>query len=204
MSKPFVSKGLDPEFGASQAFLWPIILPFLPPTRSRILDLGCGSGGRARVLADLGHEVVGTDVSLEAVEIARRNVPEARFLTADINDFPWETLREHFDIVMSLEVIEHLYYPRRLLSAAALCLRPGGVLILSTPYHGYLKNLALSLLGLWDRHFGVHDDGWHIKFFSPRTLRRLVEEAGFADLEFRFGGRLPLLWKSMVCRGRKP
>jgi len=138
------------------------------------------------------------------VELARRAVPESRFFLADLYDLPWGEFGGSFDVVLSLEVIEHLYYPRRLLKAAARALRPGGTFILSTPYHGYFKNLATSLLNRWDARFSVRDDGWHIKFFSPRTLRRLVEEESFVDLRFRYGGRLPLFWKSMVCRGRKP
>jgi len=200
-----VSKGLNPEHSASQSFLWPIVRDLLArQDKAHVLDLGCGPGVQARILADLGHDVVGVDVSAEAVAIARRDVPKGCFYIADIYDLPWSELEERFDVVLAMEVIEHLYYPRWLLRAAARCLRRGGTLILSAPYHGYLKNLATSLLGRWDEHFNIREDGWHIKFFSPRTLRRLVEEEGFVDLCFRYGGRLPLFWKSMVCRSRKP
>jgi len=59
-------------------------------------------------------------------------------------------------------VIEHLFLPRALLRFAAKVLKPSGSLILSTPYHGYLKNLALALTGKLDKHFTVLWDGGHI------------------------------------------
>jgi 2-polyprenyl-6-hydroxyphenyl methylase/3-demethylubiquinone-9 3-methyltransferase len=79
-------------------------------------------------------------------------------------------------------------------------LKPGGVIILTTPYHGYLKNLALSLLNAWDKHFTVDWEGGHIKFFSPKTLSAMLKEAGFGEIEFRGAGRLPYLWKTGVYR----
>lgn len=75
-------------------------------------------------------------------------------------------------------------------------------MIISTPYHGYLKNLVLSLLGQMDYHFHVLWDGGHIKFWSKKTLTKLLEEQGVEDIEFRGCGRFPFLWKSMVLRGR--
>ncbi|HBL25193.1 MAG TPA: SAM-dependent methyltransferase [Deltaproteobacteria bacterium] len=199
-----ISQGLDPKHSASQAFLWPIVRDFLPRLdKARILDIGCGPGNQARSLADLGYDVVGIDISAEAVAEAQRHVPEGCFHVADVYDLPCSVLEGKFDVVIALEVIEHLYHPGRLLQAADGCLRPGGTLILSTPYHGYAKNLSISILGRWDAHFNTREDGWHIKFFSPRTLRSLIENEGFVDIRFRYGGRLPFFWKSMACRARK-
>jgi 2-polyprenyl-6-hydroxyphenyl methylase/3-demethylubiquinone-9 3-methyltransferase len=107
-------------------------------------------------------------------------------------------------LIVSSEVIEHLFLPRRLPETAFALLRPGGLFILTTPYHGYMKNLALSLMNKWDDHHTVHHDGGHIKFFSEKTLRELLENSGFAALTFNNAGRLPWLWKSMVCRAQRP
>jgi 2-polyprenyl-3-methyl-5-hydroxy-6-metoxy-1,4-benzoquinol methylase len=199
------SKGLDPAHSSSQPFLWPIVRSLLPQKKMvRVLDLGCGPGVQARAVAEMGHEVVGIDVSEEAVEIARHAVPGGRFIVADVYDIPWAELENAFDVVLAMEVIEHLYYPRRLLRAAHRCLHQGGMFILSTPYHGYAKNLATAILDKWDNHFNIFEDGWHIKFFSPRTLCRLIEDEGFVDTRFHFGGRVPFFWKSMVCCCLKP
>ena len=63
-----------------------------------------------------------------------------------------------------------------------LVLRSGGSLILTTPYHGYLKNLALSLFNKWDKHFTVERRGGHIKFFSEETLARMLSSCGFENV----------------------
>jgi len=78
----------------------------------------------------------------------------------------------------------------------------GGEMIISTPYHGYLKNLALAITGKMDSHFTVLWDGGHIKFWSVKTLTKLLNEFGFEVVEFRGSGRLPYLWKSMFVRAR--
>jgi 2-polyprenyl-6-hydroxyphenyl methylase/3-demethylubiquinone-9 3-methyltransferase len=72
---------------------------------------------------------------------------------------------------------------------------------LTTPYHGYLKNLALSLADRWDRHHTALWDGGHIKFWSRRSLAILMKQEGFAVEHFWGCGGLPLLWKSMMLAG---
>jgi len=105
---------------------------------------------------------------------------------------------------VSTEVVEHCYAPRLWASAAFTALRPDGLLIGSTPYHGYLKNLALATTGKLDAHFTALWDGGHIKFWSRRTLSSLLVEAGFEIVAFRGAGRWPWLWKSMLIAARKP
>src|SRR5690606_6689686 len=83
-----------------------------------------------------------------------------------------------FDCVVSLEVVEHVYYPRKYAGCIANLLRPEGIAIISTPYHGYLKNLAMALLGRMDAHFTALWDHGHIKFWSPRTIETLFKEQG--------------------------
>jgi len=76
---------------------------------------------------------------------------------------------------------------------------------MTSPYYGYLKNIALALFNRFDRSFSVNWTGGHIKFFSVKTLGNLLKQEGFGDIEFNFVGRfLPFLAKSMVCRSRYP
>ena len=119
------------------------------------------------------------------------NFPACHFLQGSIYDLPYAKLENYFDVVISVEVIEHLFYPRELLKAAKRCLKPNGQLILTTPYHGYWKNLVLSLSGKMDAHFHVLWDGGHIKFFSVKTLRSLLKAEGYTDINFQFAGRYP-------------
>jgi hypothetical protein len=80
---------------------------------------------------------------------------------------------------------------------------PGGVGLLSTPYHGYWKNLALAVAGKWDRHLTALWQGGHVKFFSVNTLGALLSEVGFKDIRFVHVGRIPPLAKSMIAIVRK-
>jgi 2-polyprenyl-6-hydroxyphenyl methylase/3-demethylubiquinone-9 3-methyltransferase len=105
-------------------------------------------------------------------------------------------------MVLSLEVIEHLYSPRLFVDRARDALVDRGSLVLSTPFHGYWKNLALALAGKLDAHFTALWDGGHIKFWSERTLRALLEERGFVVDRFALCGRIAPLAKSMVVLAR--
>ena len=172
-----------------------------------ICDLGCGNGYLAGKLGALGHRVVGLDASVPYLDAARRyyasdNVTFRRAVFGAEADIAHED-EAAFDLVISSDVIEHLYRPADLIETAVHLLRPGGVLIVGTPYHGYWKNLAISVVGKWDEHHGVHWQGGHIKFFSVKTLTGLVTSAGFIDVTFRYYGRVPWLWKNMICIARK-
>lgn len=164
-----------------------------------ILDAGCGNGELAGLLRRLGYEVTGVDGDEGGVAIARAHYPEVRFEVGFFSDRP----PGQFDLVCATEVVEHLYAPHELARYCYEALKPGGTLIVSTPYHGYLKNLALALLGRWDGHFTAHWHGGHIKFWSRRTLTALLEDAGFRVERFKGAGRWPYLWKSMVLVARR-
>jgi 2-polyprenyl-6-hydroxyphenyl methylase/3-demethylubiquinone-9 3-methyltransferase len=109
-----------------------------------------------------------------------------------------------FDFVVSTEVVEHLYDPRSWARGCFDALKPGGALICSTPYHGYLKNLALSIMGHWETHANPLWDGGHIKLWSRATLSALLIEAGFTNIEFKGVGRVPWLWMTMVIKATRP
>jgi 2-polyprenyl-3-methyl-5-hydroxy-6-metoxy-1,4-benzoquinol methylase len=176
-------------------------IPLLEGKPLRILDLGCGNGSLSYAIAQHGFEVVGVEDSETGVAIARQSFPNCQFIHASIYDLPYEELEQGFDVAIAAEVIEHLLYPKSLLQAVKRCLRPNGRLILTTPYHGYLKNLILAITGKMDSHFTVLWDGGHIKFFSVATLSTLLQQEGFTHLEFKFAGRLPYVWKSMLVSG---
>ena len=109
-----------------------------------------------------------------------------------------------YDVVLSTETIEHIFLPRKYIENCFRLLKPGGIVVMSTPYHGYIKNLGSSILGTWDSHWNPLWDFGHIKFWSPATLSELLYESGFDQVEWRGTGRFPHAWKNMILMAVKP
>lgn len=170
-----------------------------------ILDVGCGNGLMTNSLIGEGYNVFGTDGSDTGIEIAD-NQNAGRFFVQDLSseDLPKELQDIKFNLIISTEVIEHLYNPRSYIDFCkrVLMKNGGGEIIISTPYHGYLKNLVMATTGKMDPHFTALWDGGHIKFWSRKTLTQLLEEFGFKILEFKGSGRFPYLWKSMFIKAQ--
>ena len=160
-----------------------------------VCELGCGNGCFANQLASLGYQVTAVDLSDSGIAQAQKDYGHnVQFIRASIDrELSTKLAAKKFDLVLAKEVIEHLYRPANLLETALELLKPGGFLLMTTPYHGYLKNLVISLLGHTDQHYNPLWDGGHIKFFSPKTLRKLAEQANFKHIRFRFWGRIPKL-----------
>ncbi len=168
-----------------------------------ILDLGCGNGAFANALISKGLDAYGTDASPQGIKQGNQ-INKNRFYLQDLSsdDLPRELQEINFKTIISTEVIEHLYDPRAFISFSKRILvkNGGGEIIISTPYHGYLKNLIIAITGKWDSHADPLWDGVHIKLWSKRTLSRLLEEQGFTVTDFIGCGRFPYLWKSMVIK----
>ena len=168
-----------------------------------ILDLGCGNGFLANYLIGQGYNTYGTDASPQGIEMAKQINPE-RFYLQDLTTgkLPEQLQHLKFDTIISTEVIEHLYDPGGFIDFCKTLLPKGGELIISTPYHGYFKNLALSIFNKWDSHLGPAWLGGHIKFWSRGTLSKLIADKGFEVTAFKGCGRMPYFWKSMLIKAK--
>lgn len=202
----------DPEQNCSHGYILPAVLAELDRLKSassinnqppRVFDLGCGNGSVAHAMDTQGWDVTGVDPSVEGITEARKSYPDLKLSSGSAYD---DLATEHgrYPVVISLEVVEHVYAPRDYASTLFDLLEPGGTAIVSTPYHGYLKNLALAATGAMDKHFTALWDHGHIKFWSVRTLTELLNEVGFVDVRFLRVGRIPPLAKSMIAIARKP
>jgi 2-polyprenyl-3-methyl-5-hydroxy-6-metoxy-1,4-benzoquinol methylase len=191
------------EPSSAHSYLLKHLRVILGPTQGTILDLGCGNGAIARALITEGYDVYGVDASATGITIANAEIP-GRFFVLDVSagQLPTELASKNFDVVISTEVIEHLYDPRGFIAFARKILVNGGEFIVSTPYHGYFKSLALAITGKLDDHFTVLWDGGHIKFFSRKTLEQMLIEQGFEVIDFVGAGRVLFLWKSMLVKAR--
>ncbi len=198
----------DSALNDSHDYLMPAVLRLLddqgfPTDEKRIFELGCGNGSMASELSHLGWDVTGVDPSKEGISQARQSYPNLKLQTGSAYD---DLVGQYgqFPLVLSLEVVEHVYTPRHYARTVFDLLADGGVAIISTPYHGYWKNLALALTGKMDKHFTALWDNGHIKFWSMDTLSELLVEAGFVDVRFKRVGRVPALAKSMIAIAHKP
>ena len=191
----------SPEPNCSNEYLWPEILHILTdvaPAPCSLFELGCGNGAMARYLARHGYKVTGVDPSTSGIAIAQSfSSGQLQFevgSTADDLASRFGT----FPVVISLEVIEHCGSAREFMHAFTALLDAKGVGIISTPYHGYVKNLIVAAGGRFDHHFDPLWEGGHLKFFTIRKLRALFAEFGFHNPQFHRVGRIPILAKSVV------
>jgi 2-polyprenyl-6-hydroxyphenyl methylase/3-demethylubiquinone-9 3-methyltransferase len=153
-----------------------------------VLDVGCGSGSFARSLTATGFDVYGCDTSTSGIAIAQKYTPGRFCLGSAYDDMTGLFAAcPRFDAIVAAEVVEHLFAPRDFAARAREALVPGGLLVLTTPYHGYLKNIALAVSGKMDSHFSA-----------------LLREQHFHTITFDGAGRVPLLWKAMIMTARAP
>ncbi|MFG0327252.1 MAG: class I SAM-dependent methyltransferase [Phycisphaerales bacterium JB037] len=203
------------QLGVSQRYNLQPMLDLAGPLGegTRVLDLGCGNGVIAREFASRGCTVVGIDPgdrSREFFEAEAAKHPardRLRFVQDEGSLGAVDRLlsggEAPFDVAISSQVIEHVYDPWDFCRACVAGVKPGGRVVISTPYHGFLKNLLLSLTNRWDKHHTTLKTGMHIKFFSRATLSTLMSRCGLESLEFRGIGRYPGLWRSMAIAGRR-
>ncbi len=152
-----------------------------------VLDVGCGAGLLSEPMARLGSDVTGLDPAASAIEAARRHAEAGglaiRYRTDTVETVAAEGGR--FDLVLALEVVEHVPDVDRFLRGCAAALRPGGLMILST-INRTLRSYALAIVGAeyvlrWLPR-GTHD--WE-RFVTPDELRRAATGAGLSAFRTR-------------------
>ena len=149
---------------------------FRPLSGRMALDVGCGAGLLCEPLARLGADVTGVDAAPENVAAAQHHA-DAGGLAIAYRCADVAAMDGVFDLVTSMEVIEHVTDPAAFISALADRLAPGGLMILSTPNRTAKSKLAMITLaeGLGAIPKGTHD--WD-KFLTPEELTPLLEAAG--------------------------
>jgi SAM-dependent methyltransferase len=166
----------------------------------RVLDLGCGAGHFLSLLRGVGADPVGVDLSERALVRARAREPsaETHLLGAD-GSIP--LAHGSIDLVWCSEVIEHVADVGGLLAEIRRVLRPGGRLLLTTPFHGRVKG-ALLALTRFDAHFDPL--GQHLRFFTRSSLTGALDAARLEVAGVAVAGGLPLLRETLVARASRP
>lgn len=180
----YIRAQVDAHFGADDRDRRPL-------AGKRALDMGCGAGLLAEPLARLGAAVTGVDAAPENVEVARHHAA-ATGLTVDYRCGDTGAVAgEAFDLVTSLEVIEHVADPRAFIGGLCAALADGGLLILSTPNRTHFSRLAMIEIGegLGSIPRGTHD--WD-KFITPDELTAMLGHAGMRVIDMRGFGWDPL------------
>ncbi|MFN3953789.1 MAG: bifunctional 2-polyprenyl-6-hydroxyphenol methylase/3-demethylubiquinol 3-O-methyltransferase UbiG [Pararhodobacter sp.] len=151
----------------------------------RLLDIGCGGGLLSEPMARLGAEVVGADAAARNIPVAQLHARQ-QGLAIDYRHTTAEDLAgagEQFDIVLNMEVVEHVADPLAYLSACQQLLKPGGLMICST-INRNMKSFAMAIVGAeyvmrWLPR-GTHD--WR-KFITPDELEALLRQAGLRPVD---------------------
>jgi 2-polyprenyl-6-hydroxyphenyl methylase/3-demethylubiquinone-9 3-methyltransferase len=153
------------------------VASFRPLEGRRALDVGCGAGLLAEPLARMGARVTAIDAADENISVARAHAA-SQGLDIDYRAVGVEALGEQgFDLVTSMEVIEHVTEPALFVRGLANALTPDGIMILSTPNRTPLSRLAMITIGesVGGIPRGTHD--WH-RFLRPDELTALLADAG--------------------------
>ena len=168
----FIRQQIDLHFGSDEKAMKPL-------SGKTALDVGCGAGLLCEPLARLGAAVTGVDAAVENITAAKAHAAQSGL---DINYHAGELAAQNlgqFDLVSSMEVIEHVTDPAAFVGELAARLKPDGLLILSTPNRTTASKLLLveaaERLGQVPR--GTHD--WD-KFLNPDEVTALLVDAGLA------------------------
>lgn len=162
----------------------------------RILDIGCGGGLLSEPMARLGATVVGADAAERNIPVAQLHAEQSG-LTIDYRNTTAEALAEageQFDIVLNMEVVEHVADPLAYLTACQHLLKPGGLMICST-LNRNAKSFAMAIVGAeWVMRWlpkGTHD--WQ-KFITPEELYDLIRRAGLTPVDRKGMVFNPVSW----------
>ena len=163
----------------------------------RILDIGCGGGLLSEPMARLGATVVGADAAPRNIPVAQVHAEQSG-LTIDYRHTTAEDLAaagEQFDVVLNMEVVEHVADPLAYLTACQQLLKPGGLMICST-LNRNPKSFVMAIIGAeWVMRWlpkGTHD--W-AKFITPDELYGLIRQAGLDPVDKKGMVFNPVSWR---------
>ena len=171
----YIRGQIDRHFGSDETVRHPL-------TGKRALDMGCGAGLLCEPLARLGATVTGVDAAPENIAAAQVHAASVG-LKIDYRAGDADVISgARYDLVTSLEVIEHVSDPAAFVAGLAGALADGGLMILSTPNRTALSRLAIITLGegLGQIPRGTHD--WD-KFIAPEELTALLGDAGLKVID---------------------
>lgn len=186
----YITRQIAAEFGRD-------LTTHAPFAGLRLLDIGCGGGLLSEPMARLGATVVGADAAPRNIPVAKLHAEQSG-LTIDYRNTTAEALAaagERFDVVLNMEVVEHVADPLAYLTACHDLLKPGGLMVCST-LNRNPKSFAMAIVGAeyvmrWLPK-GTHD--WR-KFITPEELVDLIRRAGLEPVDRKGMVFNPVTWR---------
>jgi methionine biosynthesis protein MetW len=147
----------------------------------RILDVGCGNGEIARLMKERGCAVIGIELAPEKAAKARAYCEEV--LVGNVESMPLPFEPQSFDVLVLSNILEHLRDPVATLHRLAPLLRPGGRALVDLPNVAHWGIRLRLLRGRWDYEDAGILDRTHLRFYTRKTAREMLDQAGFEVLE---------------------
>lgn len=183
-------------------FKWPVLKKIIPVRSGQnILDFGCGTGKIMQKMREMSpkNKFIGIDVSETAIEIAKEKHPWAKFYPVqDGERFPFKN--NHFNLILAADVIEHVYNTKHTLSELHRVLKKDGKILITTPYHGFLKNLIIIATS-FEKIFDPM--GAHIRFYTKKSLFSVLEENHLHVIKNGYYGRFYPIPRSIYVIAQK-
>lgn len=170
----------------------------------RVLEVGCSTGYMSQLMKERNCAVTGIEVDAGAARCAANYCEEVHVL--DLNSPEWITRfsPNRFEAVLLGDVLEHLVDPARVLSQIPEVLAPNGSLVISVPNIVHWETRVKVLLGRFDYESCGTLDHTHLRFFTLKTARELIESAGCRIVRFhpavggRATGHLRPMWQMLA------
>lgn len=166
------------------------VLKLVPEGTLTALDVGCGCGGTAAELHAQGLLVDGITWSKEEAEEARVYCRSVE--VADVATGLPESITGTYDVVICSHLLEHIAYPERLLGDIFKVLRPGGFFIVAIPNIFFWQDRLKLLCGQWEYQQSGTFDYTHLRWYTQKTMARLLGECGFVINVMLADGWIPL------------
>jgi glycosyltransferase involved in cell wall biosynthesis len=164
---------LKPSEGSSHGRIFALLSRWPP---SKILDLGCSSGLLAERLRELGHHVTGVDVNELPGVLERTDA----FFRADLNSGIPTEVGSGFDVVLAADVLEHVVNPGALMDQMRDFLSPDGTAVFCVPNISHWYPRFRTTLGRFDYDQRGILDATHLRFFTRRSVQKLIEQHGYS------------------------
>lgn len=183
-------------------YKWPVVKKYIPrKPDSKILDFGCGPGKIIEEMKEFNptSSYTGVDVSEKIIAKNKKRLTDCKFhAVEDGEKLPFKS--KFFDFIISTDAIEHIYDTELAFKELARVLKPGGKILITTPYHGLLKNLLIVILK-FELIFDAK--GAHIRFFTKRSLSSCLIEVGLKPIKFDYFGRFYPLSRGILVLAEK-